>query len=396
MRPDANSSSRPLNRRYDAVIVGARAAGASTAMLLAKQGLDVLVIDRGGYGTDTLSSHALMRGAVTQLERWGLADLLATLTPAITNATFHYGDKEIEFDTTAEGTKRPLMAPNRTVLDRVLVDAAWSAGATVRHHTKLVSIDTDASGRAVGVVVKDSAGSGLSIETDILIGADGLRSTVARHLNVPVTREGREASAYVLRHVTDLDLDINSYQWLYGQKTGAGVIPTVYGQHMVFAAMPRDRFRNEIRTNIDAGFHRVLDETNGSVAQAVRAATAAGPIRSWPGQVGQFRKAYGPGWALVGDAGYFKDPFAAHGISDAFRDAELLTTAVVTGDFASYETTRDQLSTPLFGVLEEIASYDWELDELPAIHHRLGKAMSAEQKALAALRTPLDALVVAA
>jgi len=103
----------------------------------------------------------------------------------------------------------------------------------------------------------------------------------------------RAASESTAMLLANQGLDINSYQWLYGQKTGAGVIPTVDGQHMVFAAMPRDRFRDEIHANIEAGFHRVLDETNGSVAQAVRAATAAGPIRSWPGQVGQFRKAYG-------------------------------------------------------------------------------------------------------
>ena len=375
-----------LRSRFDAVIVGARAAGASTAMLLASQGLDVLVIDKGGYGTDTLSSHALMRGAVAQLERWGLADRLATMTPAVTGTTFHYGAEQMALDTTADGTQRPLMAPRRTVLDQVLVDAAWSAGATVRHNTRLADIETDASGRVVGVTIEDSHGTSQTIATELLIGADGLRSTVARRLDVPVTRKGTEASAYALRYVEDLDMDTNNYHWLYAHKSGAGVIPTDDGQHMVFAAMPRERFGNEIRADVEAGFHRVLAEVNPTVAVAMSNATPAGPMRSWPGHVGQFRKAHGPGWALVGDAGYFKDPFSAHGISDAFRDAELLASAVASGDYAGYETTRDELSAPLFGVLEEIASYTWDLDDLANIHYRLGKAMSVEQKALAAMR----------
>jgi hypothetical protein len=112
-----------------------------------------------------------------------------------------------------------------------------------------------------------------------------------------------------------------------------------------------------------------------------------GPIR--PGVRGQFRKAVGPGWALVGDAGYFKDPFAAHGISDAFRDAELLADSVLSADFDSYESLRDELSTPLFNVLDKIAGYQWDLDTLPGLHMDLSMAMRDEGKALRSLeRTP--------
>jgi flavin-dependent dehydrogenase len=97
---------------------------------------------------------------------------------------------------------------------------------------------------------------------------------------------------------------------------------------------------------------------------------------------GQFRKPYGAGWALVGDAGYFKDPFAAHGISDAFRDAELLTEAIMDGDFRRYERLRDELSMPLFNVLERIASYGWDLESLPGLHVQLLQAMRDEEAAV--------------
>src|SRR5262245_66498210 len=115
--------------RYDVVIVGARAAGAATALLLPRQGLRVLVIDRGRYGSDTLSTHALMRGAVFQLHRWGLLDRIKALgTPAIRSASFHYGDDVLEVPVKPRDGVEALYAPRRTVLDQLLVDAATEAG----------------------------------------------------------------------------------------------------------------------------------------------------------------------------------------------------------------------------------------------------------------------------
>lgn len=379
--------------RYDAVIVGGRAAGASTALLLARRGQRVLVIDRDGYGSDTLSSHALQRGAINQLERWGVAAPLRAVSPSITSIVFHYGDQEHTLDATSEGTSSSLMAPRRTVLDRVLVDSACDAGAEFRHRTKLVALDRDVTGRVIGVDIEDQSGRRTLVGAELVIGADGLNSTVARQLDVPVTRRGTEASAYVMRYLDGVDLDPSAYHWLYRPGIGAGFIPTVDDQFVVFAAMTRDRFRGEIRADVAGGFHRVLDEIHEDFGEKVRAATPAGPVRTWPGRPGQFRKAYGPGWALVGDASYFKDPYAAHGISDALRDAELLADAVVDGDFAGYERARDELSTPLFEALESIASYRWTLDELAGLHLNLGKAMTAEHRTLSAhfSRTDLSA-----
>ena len=371
---------------YDVVIVGARAAGASTAMLLARQGLRVLAVDRDGYGSDTLSSHALMRGAVTQLERWGIAPALRASTPSIETVTFHYGDSTIDLPITKGGVT-PLMAPRRTVLDRTLVDAAVEAGAEIRHRTKLVELDTHPSGRVTGLVIEDAQGRQQRIGADLVIGADGLRSTVARMVGAPITRRGTEASPFVLRYLENVDAPTDAYQWLYGPGIGGGFIPTNDGQFAVFAGTTRDRWSSEIRHDVAGGFQQILDELHPDLGDAARRATPIGRPRGWPGMPGQFRQAAGPGWALVGDAGYFKDPYAAHGISDALRDAELLTEAVVTGRFDEYEATRNRLSTPLFDVLERIASYDWTLDTLPGIHLELGKAMSVEQKELAARRT---------
>ena len=384
--PQSRQNQPPPRGHYDAIVVGARAAGAATAMLLARRGLRVLAVDKAAYGSDTLSSHALMRGAVNRLHRWGLlGQVWDAGTPVITQTSFRYGGEVLELDIPATEEIPGLAAPRRTVLDPIVVDAAVGAGAAVHHETRLLNIDTDAGGRVRGVELGFADGSSAAISTDLLIGADGLRSAVARHLDVPVTRQGVHASAYVLQYFTDVNLRVGTYSWLYRPGLGAGVISTNADSFCVFAAMPPDRFNAEARRDPAAAMADVLGELDPDLWRALSAGTTAGPIRSWPGVPGQFRKPYGPGWALVGDAGYFKDPFAAHGISDAFRDAELLTEATVTGDFPRYEGLRDELSRPLFDVLEQIAGYDWDLDSLPGLHLQLSQAMRDEEAAVRTL-----------
>jgi len=374
-----------LAPHYDAVVVGARAAGAATAMLLARRGCHVLAVDRSAEGSDTLSSHALMRGAVTRLDRWGLLDRVWRAgTPVITTAAFRYGDEVLELDVPPVGAVPGLAAPRRTLLDPLLVDAAREAGAVVRHETRLLDIERDGSGRVRSVVLGDRAGAVQRVATDLLIGADGLHSSVARLVSAPVTRQGAHASAFILRHISAADLPRHAYTWLYRPGLSGGIIPTNGDGWCVFAAMPPARFRATARRDPAAAMAATLRALDPDVADAVAGATPLGPVRSWPGTPGQFRRPHGPGWALVGDAGYFKDPFAAHGISDAFRDAELLVDAVVGEDLPRYEARRDRLSLPVFEWLERIASYDWDLGSLPAIHLRLSRAMRAEELELQA------------
>src|SRR5919202_1106128 len=127
---------------YAPLVVGARCAGAATAMLMARRGMKVLVIDRAAYGADTVSTHALMRGAVLQLHRWGVLPRLEEMaTPAVRSTTFHYGaeDPVAVAIRPADGVDA-LYAPRRTVLDSALADAAVEAGADVRHGHSLVAL----------------------------------------------------------------------------------------------------------------------------------------------------------------------------------------------------------------------------------------------------------------
>ena len=374
-------NTHPNHRHYDVVIVGARAAGASTAMLLADAGLRVLAVDRQAYGSDTLSSHALMRGAVSRLARWGLLEEIFVSTPTITRTTFAYGPESIELEVKPEPGIAGLAAPRRTILDPILVDGARNAGAEVLHDTRLGGLVTGPSGRVSGVDLILATGEEIVLQADLVIGADGLGSSVARAVGAPVTRQGRHASAYTMRYYDDLGCDQHEFMWLYDQGIGGGVIPTSDGATCVFTAVPPHRFRSEARGDVAGAHRRVIKELGADLAWTVGTASPMGSVRSFPGVRGQFRQAVGEGWALVGDAGYFKDPFAAHGITDAFRDAELLTKAVLDDDLPWFEATRNELSMSLFETLDEIASYRWNLDELKHLHHRLSRAMKAEEDA---------------
>ena len=177
------------------------------------------------------------------------------------------------------------------------------------------------------------------------------------------------------------------YRWHFGRGASAGAIPTNGGLHVVFAGVPPVRFRAAARSDKGAFLARVLGEVHQGLAAEVRAAIFATEPVAFAGEPGFLRRAAGPGWALVGDAGYFKDPFTAHGITDALRDAEILARAVIAGTDAAlrrYVATRDALSRPLFEATDALAALDWSYPEAKALHKALSAAMKAEQDWLAA------------
>lgn len=368
------------SERYDALVVGARCAGAATAMLMARHGLKVLAIDRGGYGTDTLSTHALMRGAVLQLHRWGLLPKVASMgTPAVRSTSFHYGDEVVEIAIKPSHGMDALYAPRRTVLDRLLVDAAREAGAEVRFRHSLAALIRRPDGRVSGAVVHDREGRCVEVAADLVVGADGIGSAVARLVEAPVLHSARYTTAAVYGYWPGIRTD--GYHWHYREGLGTGTIPTNDGLHCVFASVPPERFRAEIRHDLAAGMRRIVAESSPELADAVGGTTPEGRLWAFAGRKGFLRAPHGPGWALVGDAGYFKDPLTAHGITDALRDAELLADAAARATpaaFAAYAEQRDELSLPLFETTDAIAAFAWSLDDLKAHHQTLNRAMKRE------------------
>ncbi len=372
--------------RYDAVIIGARCAGAATALLLARSGAKVLVVDRQTYGSDTLSTHALMRGAVVQLKRWGLVpEILAAQTPPIRTTTFHYGRYAVRVPIKPEHQVECLFAPRRTVLDRLLVDAARNAGAEVRHGVLLSELQFASDGRVIGVALKDAGGASMTLRTDIVIGADGRNSTIAQIVNARTYVEAVNASGIVFGYFENLAQ--HGSHWHFAKNAAAGVIPTNSG-HCVFAAVPSAQFFTTFRGDVRRGFLQVLEEICPALRADAERGTLVGRLRGFGGAPGYLRQCHGAGWALVGDAGYFKDPVTAHGITDALRDADLLSRAIIQGGargLRTYERDRDALSLPLLRITDAIAAFSWDLDQLQQLHVELSAAMKAETDHLAGL-----------
>ena len=385
------SNFRDFEARYDALVVGARAAGASTAMLLARQGLKVLAIDRQSYGSDTLSTHALMRGAVMQLQRWGvLESIVRAGTPAIRRTTFHYGDETIGVDIGPGNGIDALFAPRRTVLDRALVDAAVAAGVRVRHGANLVELSLDRHGRVRGASIRDQRGTVHAIETGMVIGADGRNSTIAKLVGAEIYRQAEHSTAVIYSYFPGLRNE--GFRWYYRPGASAGVIPTNDGDTCVFVAMPPEQFVASGERGPSVLFDQILAENWPDFPLEVRKAAIRPHIRGFPGVHGYFRTSFGPGWALVGDAGYFKDPLTAHGITDALRDAEGLALAMAAGDdqaLAQYQAERDALSLELFEATNAVASFGWDLAILKDHHRRLNRAMKAETAVLSARQAGL-------
>lgn len=392
-----------MTNHYDVIVVGGRVAGAATAMLLARGGLRVLVVEATQQGTDTLSTHALMRGGVVQLHRWGLLDaVIAAGTPAIRATQFSYSDDTETVEIRTGDGISALRAPRRTVLDALLLDAARAAGADIRCAARVTRLLTD-RGRVCGVEgIARGTRMPFRATATITVGADGRGSMVAEAVNAEFLRRGTASGALIYGYFPGLPRD--RYHWAYRPGATAGVVPTDDGLACVWAGTPTTRF-GSLRSNpVETSFRLLLTEAAPQVAEAIAGTAPADRLRGFPGAPGYLRSCSGPGWALVGDAGYYKDPITAHGITDALRDAELLARAVLDAPHGGpaqldalrdYQNTRNQLSEPLFDITERIAGYRWDLVELRGLLRALSRAMQPEVDTLCGFDRPDDQSLLA-
>jgi len=389
------------NPRWDVIVVGARVAGSATAMLLARAGLRVLVLDRMRPGADALSTHALMRAGTLQLQRWGLLDrVVAAGTPAVRRTVFHYGDGEtVPVSLKPAAGVDALYAPRRTVLDPILADAAERSGATVEYGATVTTLLRGHGGEVLGVRVRDAAGREHDERSGLVVGADGRASLVADQVGAHTLVAGRGASSVMYGYFEDLPAE--GYEWFWAPRRSAGIIPTSDGLSCVFVgAAPGDLASLRPGLGPQELFRTLAGQASPRASLLERLAHAA-PVerlRHDRGRPGHLRTAWGPGWALVGDAGYWKDPLSTHGITDALRDAELLVRAVVTAHsvggpgsaagadaMAGYQTTRDRLSTQMVDVVERVVTFEWDLMAIRGLLRELASAMSDEVEALSEL-----------
>ncbi len=338
---------------YDVAIVGARCAGSPTAMLLARKGYRVLLVDKAAFPSDTMSTHFIHAPGVARLQRWGVLDkVVASNCPPVRSYSLDLGPFSLTgcpppMDGMATG-----YAPRRTVLDKILVDAAVEAGAELRERFPIEEVCFEGD-RVIGVRGRTTNGTKVTEKARLIIGADGLRSLVARTVGAPITYEKPTVACVYYTYWSGVKVDRVE---LYPRENRFAVaFPTNDDLVCTFMAFPREAFQ-DVRKDIEGHYLKTL-ERMPRLGERILSGKRAGRYIGTADLPNFFRKPYGPGWALVGDAGYHKDPNGAHGISDAFRDAELLSDAVDIGfsgrepledALANYERQRNESAMPSF------------------------------------------------
>jgi 2-polyprenyl-6-methoxyphenol hydroxylase-like FAD-dependent oxidoreductase len=346
--------------QYDVIVVGARCAGSPTAMLLARKGYKVLVVDRATFPSDTISTHLIHPPGVAALRRWGLLDqVVATGCPPIDTYAFDFGPITI---TGAPGTEDSPVAyaPRRTVLDKLLVDAASKAGAEVREAFTVEDLVVH-GGHITGVRGHGKGGGTVTEHARVVVGADGLTSTVARAVSPEQYNDKPPLNASYYTYWSGLPMN-GRFETYIRPNRGFAAWPTNDGLTLVVTGWPYA----ELAANRDdiEGNHRRTLELVPAFADRIRAATREERFVG-TGVPNFFRKPFGAGWALVGDAGYNKDFITAQGIQDSFRDAESCVQALdeaLSGarsfDVAmgEYQAKRDAHVLPMYEFTAQIAA----------------------------------------
>jgi flavin-dependent dehydrogenase len=346
---------------YDAIVVGARCAGSPTAMLLARKGYRVLLVDRASFPSDVVNGYYLQQHAVARLKRWGLLDKLRNSNcPPLRTLTFDFGDFSLNgspppADDVSEG-----YAPRRIVLDKILVDAAVQGGAELREGFSVEELQWDGD-HVTGVRSHTKAGTAVTESARIVIGADGPSSVVARSVDAQSYNVKPRLTCWYFSHWSEVPTEgvefyLRAQRALIAARTNDGLT-------VVLAGCPYDEFA-AFRTDIEGNYFKTLDLAP-EFAQRVRSGKQVDRFAGTVNTANFFRRPHGPGWALVGDAGYHKDPATAQGIADSFRDAEFVAEAISQGlsglrplaeALAEYEETRNLTVMPMYEFTVQLAN----------------------------------------
>jgi flavin-dependent dehydrogenase len=364
---------------YDVIVVGARCAGSPTAMLLARRGYRVLLLDRSAFPSDIMSTHFIHVPGVVRLRNWGLLEKVwAAGTPPIENVTVYLEGQPLSPPRLpGSETLPPACCPRRTVLDKILVDAAVEAGAELREQFSVRELVWD-DGQIVGVRGATKSGGVVEERARLVVGADGLHSLVARQVK-PQEYDAVPSLTFAY-YAYWSGVEIEGAELHPLDDGGVLVFPTNDGNTCVATGGPIDGFF-DFRRDIEGNFFKMLGRT-ANLAERIGAGKRVERFMGTNDQPNYFRRPYGPGWALVGDAGYHRDFITGLGINDAFRDAELLSEAIDGGfsggrpldeAMAAYERRRDELAKPMYDVTLSMARGEGDLN----IFLQLGLAIQA-------------------
>jgi len=352
---------------YDVIVIGSRCAGAPTALLLARKGYRVLLVDRATFPSDTLSTHVVQIKGGAALQRWGLMDTVRhSDCPPVGRSEFRLGPITLQGEYLPLEGVNAVIAPRRRILDNILVEAAVAAGAELREDfvVQEVLVDDECVTGIRGRVKTEGTENGPLVEerARLVVGADGKNSLVARMVRAP---KYNEKPIWTCAY----------YTYWAGVAPGPGELiilpdrqiaiwPTNDGLTMIVVGYPIAEFQ-EVRADIEGKFWRTMQVVPG-LAERLRAGRRAERFYGTADLPAFYRKPYGPGWALVGDAGMTLDPSTAQGISNAFCDVERLTKAVDTffsgqstfeAAMATYQQERDADTLPMYEFTAQGASF---------------------------------------
>ena len=310
----------PPSVRYDAIAVGARCAGASLAMLLARRGRRVLALDRAHFPSDTVSTHFLWPRTTAALARWGLLDALAaTGCPLIETVNMHAGSVAFRGRPEPVDGTAAMYCPRRTVLDKLLVDEAREAGAEVREGVLVREIIRDGD-RIVGV-----RGEGVEERASVVVGADGMTSGIADAVGAAMNPSHPSLTCGFYAYWSGVPTDGVEFYVRAGRDIL--VFPTHDGLTCVWVGRANDQWP-AYRADVEGQYLGGLDE---AVLARLKRGRRETPFKGTHRLPNFYRDCAGAGWALVGDAAYHRDPLTGMGIGDAFLGAELLAEAIDRG-----------------------------------------------------------------
>jgi flavin-dependent dehydrogenase len=356
---------------HDVIVVGARCAGAATALLLARQGHRVLIVDQDRFPSDMrLSTHLVWHAGADLLHKWGVLDAVrASLCPPLTKFSLDMGELVLH-GTPPDTQVGAAFAPKRIVLDQVLLDAAVAAGAELREGVLFDDVLREGD-QVVGISGRNPDGSTLTERARWVVGADGRHSRVARAVGSPASHEFPKEQGSLNTFAYFSNVAVDGVEFISRPQRMAYAWQTNDDQVMVGIIQPGGVARVP-RNEIEAQFFTELQAMSPGLAARVRAGKREGDWVST--SIGTFsRQAVGPGWSLVGDAGFTMDPITAAGITNALRGADQLAQALHLGlsgqqdlaqAVAEFAAQRDAVSVPLHLFSQDMARLAPPTDEV--------------------------------
>ena len=342
---------------HDVLIVGTRCAGSPLAMLLAHRGLRVLAVDRARFPSDTVSTHFMWPRTTAFLAAWGLLDrLAATGCPPIEQVTADYGTVAIRGRPSPVDGTAIMYSPRRTVLDKLLVDCAREAGAEIREATTFRELIW-ANDRVVGARLEDESGATIEEHAELVVGADGMWSAVARAAGAPMDVAHPSLTCGYYAYWAGIPTE--GVEFYVRKARDILVFPTHEGHTCIWAGRAHGDW-DGYRKNIESTYREII-ALAPSLAERLESARQVTPFKGTSKLMNFYRQSFGKGWTLVGDAAYHRDPLPGMGIGDAFFGAQLLCDALASGlgndaALAAYQSAFRNKTMPIFDYTLKAAS----------------------------------------